>query len=408
MQKDSENPKGERTIYSVSALTSVIKDKLEQGFPDVLVQGEISNCRVAPSGHAYFTIKDAGAVLQAVLFKGSRRYCDAELNDGTRAVFRGSISLYARKGSYQLIVRSARQTGLGTLHLRFEQLKKQLYREGLFDQARKKPVPFCPEQVAVVTSPGAAALQDILRVSYKRFPGISIIIYPAQVQGESAADEIVTALKQADRDRLADVIILARGGGSLEDLWPFNEEQVARTIAACNLPVVSGVGHEIDYSITDFTADLRAATPSAAAELVFPDRGARLAEIHTATDRNRHLLLKRMEFLKNRLLSLSGTELHRRLQQRVEQAALQLDERRDRLIRSAQALILNNRATADTLTGRLSVLDPRAPLRKGYSIVRDKCGKILRRADKLKKEDTIAIEFGHGSADASVTAVRRQ
>lgn len=404
MEKDTEKGQPERTIYSVAGITALIRENLESGFPAVTVEGEISNCRIAPSGHAYFTIKDAEAVLSAVLFKGSRPYCDAELADGLKAVFHGGITVYAARGNYQLVVRSVRRSGQGDLHTRFEELKKKLHAEGLFRNEVKQPLPFHPRRVGIITSPGAAALQDILRVSRSRCPGIDIIIYPTQVQGVSAADEIVRAIHQAERDQLADVLLISRGGGSLEDLWPFNEERVARALATCTIPVVSGVGHEIDYTITDFVADLRAATPSAAAEAVFPDRAARLADIESSLEHARHLFLRLLREKENRVAALSGENLHRRLRRLVEQAAVALDERRERIRNAAALTVARARTRAATLLGRIGALDPLAPLRKGFSLVRDESGRVLRSAAGLAPGDGIRIRFGSGGAAATINS----
>ena len=258
----------QRQVYSVSELTQRLKGLLETQFPDVWVAGEISNLRPATSGHLYFTLKDSNAQLRAVCFRSQARYLKFKPRDGVSVIARGRLSVYEARGEYQLLVELLEPAGLGALQLAFEQLKAKLAAEGLFDTARKKPLPVLPRTVGIVTSPSGAVIRDILRVLRRRYRNMNALLYPVRVQGEGAAQEIVQAIEHLNRRGGVDVMILARGGGSLEDLWAFNEEDVARAIAASRIPIISGVGHESDFTIADFVADLRAPTPSAAAELV--------------------------------------------------------------------------------------------------------------------------------------------
>ena len=257
-----------RRIYTVSELSGEIRELFEQQFPDVWVTGEVSNFRAAGSGHLYFTLKDDTAQLRAVCFRSQSRYLKFKPQDGLAVIARGRLSIYEARGEYQLYVEFLEPAGLGALQLAFDQLKQKLAAEGLFDPDRKKLLPALPRVIGVVTSPTGAVIQDILRVLNRRFRNINVVIYPARVQGEGAAEEIAQGIEHFNRMVPVDVMIVARGGGSMEDLWAFNEEVVARAIAASEIPIISAVGHETDFTIADFVADLRAPTPSAAAELV--------------------------------------------------------------------------------------------------------------------------------------------
>src|SRR6476620_3750550 len=260
--------RAERRVHTVSELTGEIRRMFESGFGDVWVEGEISNCKVWNTGHAYFTLKDETAQIRCVMFRSAVRYLKFSLEDGLHVVARGRLGVYEPKGEYQLQCEHVQPHGLGALQLAFEQLKKKLHAEGLFEQSRKRPLPALPRKIGIVTSLDGAALRDIIKVLRRRHPNAHLVIRPARVQGESAAAEITRGLRAIARVAGVDVVILARGGGSIEDLWAFNEEVVARAIAACPVPVIAAVGHEVDVTIADFVADLRAPTPSAAAELV--------------------------------------------------------------------------------------------------------------------------------------------
>src|ERR1700759_2571466 len=262
----------ERRIWSVSELSARIRDVFSRNFTDILVQGEISNCREAQSGHVYCTLKDERAQIRCVCFKTQLRAMKFRPEDGLRVTVRGSISVYEARGDYQIYIESIEPVGLGALQLAFDQLKKRLEAEGLFSPDRKKPLPMLPRCIGLITSPTGAAVRDVVRILRRRFHNVHVTLFPVRVQGDSAAPEIVRALQFFNREQSVDVVILARGGGSLEDLWAFNEEAVARAIAQCVIPVISGVGHETDFTIADFVADVRASTPSAAAELVVNTR----------------------------------------------------------------------------------------------------------------------------------------
>src|SRR5258706_1987618 len=262
----------DRKTFTVSELTGKIRDLLAKNFTDISVQGEISNCREAQSGHIYFTLKDDRSQVRCVYFKQQQRGIKFRPEDGLQVTVRGSISVYEQRGEYQIYVEKIELMGQGALQLAFEQLKKRLEAEGLFDAARKKPLPLLPSRIGIITSPKGAAVRDVVRILTRRFPNVHLTVYPLRVQGEGSAEEIVKALKFFNQKKFVDVLILARGGGSMEDLWSFNEEIVARAIFASEIPVISGVGHETDFTIADFVADVRASTPSAAAELVVQTR----------------------------------------------------------------------------------------------------------------------------------------
>src|SRR5579863_2502753 len=267
-----DNLMPQRRVWKVSELTECLADLLERAFRDLWIEGEVSNCRPAQSGHIYFTLKDAHSQIRCVCFRDQARGLKFRPEDGLHVTVRGSLGVYEPRGEYQIYVSHIEPVGLGALQLAFEQLKKKLQEEGLFDQARKRPLPVLPRCIGVVTSPTGAAIRDILRVLKRRFANVHIQLYPVKVQGEGAAAEIVTALRYFNSVKFAQVLIVARGGGSLEDLWAFNEEVVVRAIAASEVPVITGIGHETDFTIADFVADLRAPTPSAAAEIVVRSR----------------------------------------------------------------------------------------------------------------------------------------
>ncbi|MBN2106659.1 MAG: exodeoxyribonuclease VII large subunit, partial [Deltaproteobacteria bacterium] len=260
----------DRFIFTVAELTRHIRDTLESAYPDVWVEGEISNLRIPSSGHCYFTLKDEAAQLRVVMFRMQARLLRFTAEDGLKVICRGRINVYEQRGEYQLVADMLEPRGVGSLQLAFEQLKNRLAGEGLFAEERKKPLPFLPARIAVITSPTGAAVRDIIRIIHRRFPSVAILVVPVRVQGDEAPEEIARAIETVNQRGLGDVIIVGRGGGSLEDLWAFNTETVARAIAASALPVISAVGHETDTTIADFAADLRAPTPSAAAELVVP------------------------------------------------------------------------------------------------------------------------------------------
>ena len=295
-----------RRVWSVSEVTAAIRDTLESRFAEVWVEGELSNCRLWNTGHLYFTLKDAGSQLKAVMFRSALRALRFKPEDGLHVVARGRITVYDPKGEYQVLCEHLEPQGVGALQLAFEQLKKRLQAEGLFAAERKRPLPALPRRIGIVTSLDGAAIRDIIKVISRRHPNASLVIRPTRVQGEGAASAIARALGAVARVPSVDVVILARGGGSIEDLWAFNEEAVARAVARCPIPVISGVGHESDFTIADFVADLRAPTPSAAAEIVVAGKDEFCARIDRLTGRLRASARSRVERSRGYLHRLAG------------------------------------------------------------------------------------------------------
>ena len=392
----------ERKIWSVTELTARIRDLLTRNFTDIWVQGEISNSHEAQSGHFYFTLKDAKAQVRCVCFKSQVRLFKFHPEDGLHVTLRGSISVYEPRGEYQIYVEHLEPVGLGALQLAFEQLKRKLEAEGLFDPARKKPLPLLPQRIGLVTSPRGAAVRDIVRILRRRFPNVRITLYPVRVQGEGAAAEIAGALAYFNRQKLADVLILARGGGSLEDLQAFNEESVARAIAASRIPVIPGVGHETDFTIADFVADMRASTPSAAAELVVQTRrefDRHISELlQTLAQRLRYLLLAR----KHRLQALATHRAFRRpieLLRKVRQLA---DELTSELGVRAERLLRVKRERLERLRVQLEERSPLRVLERGYAIAYDAAGNVVRSADQVAVGDELSLQFARGRLTTEV------
>src|SRR5262245_34018531 len=442
-----------RTVLTVSELSSRLRAVLEERFPAVWVEGEISNFKVYGSGHAYFTLKDAGAQIRAVLFRNRTRRIRFELRDGLHVMAFGSVELYAQRGEYQLVVELLEPRGLGALQLAFEQLKARLDAEGLFDARRKRTIPRFPRTIGLVTSPSGAALRDMLRVIDRRFGELSIVIAPARVQGEGAAEEIVQGLRDLNVLGGVDVIIVGRGGGSLEDLWAFNEETVARAIVASKVPVISAVGHEVDFTIADFVADLRAPTPSAAAELVVREKQAVAENLADLSQRLRVAMARRVERQRERLESLirrrpltdPGRPL-RDLARRVDEARRRLEhgmtaalrrtghrvELATRALRSAspvaraardrrQLAHLETRLSSEmartlakaqhrahSVAGRLDSLSPLGVLGRGYSLTRRPSGQIVRRSQEVAVGDEVRVLLHEGRLDCRVTATRER
>ena len=312
----------ERRIFRVSELSAAVQRRFEEEFSGIWVAGEISGCRVATSGHYYFSLKDERSQLKCALFKGSARYVKFKPIDGLAVIARGKLEVYEARGEYQLIIEALEPQGAGALQLAFEQMKKRLAMEGLFEAGRKRALPKLPKRIGIITSPGGAVIQDILHVLERRFPGLHLRLYPAQVQGEGAVEQVCAGLNYFSTGGWADVVILARGGGSLEDLWTFNEERVARAIAGSTVPVISAVGHETDFTIADFVADHRAPTPSAAAEVVICTRESLLEQIAAVGERAfrsmRYQLLHCEQRLRERGTERAESLMHRAIGKRAQ------------------------------------------------------------------------------------------
>lgn len=401
-----QNGMKEKHIYTVSELTKYIRAIVEESFPGVWVEGEISNFIFHSSGHMYFSLRDAGSTIKCAFFKYSNQKLKFKPKDGMKVICHGSVSVYEPRGDYQLIVEGLEPKGIGALQLQFEQLKEKLQKEGLFDEKYKIPIPFLPTRVGVVTSPTGAAIQDILNIVRRRFANIEIIINPVKVQGVDAKDEIAAAIKQFNELKNIDVMIVGRGGGSLEDLWPFNEEVVARAIFASKIPVISAVGHEVDYTISDFVADFRAPTPSAAAELVIPRKEDLVNLIKTALERLNNAILGGLDVLKEKLDSLKESYVLRQPLNYI----IQRQQRIDDLIKDI-SLRINH--TVDMsgekfgrLTSRLEALSPLSILNRGYSITkRLPEGTVLKDAGMLKNGDRVETKLGVGKFRSRVESI---
>ena len=389
-------------IYTVSELTCAVKDRLESDFPELWVEGELSNLRVSQAGHCYFTLKDARSQLKTVMFRNAVRALRFGLEEGLHLLACGRLSVYEARGEYQLVAEQLEPKGLGEMQLAFEQLKRRLEAEGLFRAERKRRLPFLPQRIGIVTSPGGAVLHDMLQILERRFPNLEILIAPAAVQGESACREIVSALEALNGEPL-DLVILARGGGSLEDLRAFNEEAVARAIVASRWPVISAVGHETDVTIADLAADLRAPTPSAAAELAVPVKAALLEEL---LGRER-----RLEKAARRWLETARLHLRYRIsrlrdpRKRVEEQLLRLDALRERMRRSAAALLERSRELIRRQLAQLKALNPLAVLERGFALATLPSGKILKRARDVSPGATVQVRLAEGGIESRV--VRR-
>jgi exodeoxyribonuclease VII large subunit len=345
-----------RRIYSVSELTTHIKRLIEDHFPMVWISGEISNLKVPSSGHAYFTLKDKQAQIAAVMFRGQLRQLKFDLDDGMSLVGLGRISVYEPRGSYQIILEYAEPMGVGALQVAFEQLKQKLLEEGLFSDEHKSPLPFLPAQPGVITSPTGAVVQDILKIAQRRFPNIAVDIYPVRVQGAEAVDQIVAAIKTANRLERNDVLILARGGGSLEDLAPFNSEHVARAIFDSQIPIVSAVGHETDFTIADFVADLRAPTPSAAAELVIPVKNELINRCTELIGRTQRALRNTLQRTRDRIAQCNRMLIHPG--KKIQDKKLHLDQLAQRLRRSLDIQAQQQRSRLEQTRARLMHRSP--------------------------------------------------
>jgi exodeoxyribonuclease VII large subunit len=392
---------------TVSQLTAQIKDALEGQFTSVWVAGEVSNFSRPQSGHSYFTLKDDQAQIRAVMWRGTAARLKFDLADGLEVICHGHVDVYAPRGSYQLVVDELQPKGVGALELALRKLRDKLAAEGLFDPARKRPLPTFPRRVAFVTSPTGAAVRDFLEVLRRRWRGVDVLIIPARVQGEGAAQEIVAGIRAANRlVPPPDVLVVGRGGGSLEDLWAFNEEPVVRAIAASSIPTVSAVGHEIDVTLSDLAADVRALTPSEAAERVVPAAEDVTARMRSYRDRLRAAVLRRIASAQSRLESLSAQRSFRRPLDIVHDRERRLDELALRGNAAICALVDQRHGRTAMLAGKLESLSPLAVLGRGYSITQDgTTGKVIRDSAELRVGQLIVTRFVEGQATSKVESI---
>ncbi len=391
---------GSSPVLSVSALLRSVRDTLERGFPLAWIGGEISNFRPASSGHWYFTLKDEAAQVDCVMFRSRTAALDWQPAEGMRVEARALVTLYEPRGRFQLNVEHMRRAGLGPLYERFLKLKAQLEKEGLFDAAAKREIPAFPKTIGVVTSRQAAALRDVLTTLQRRNPSIPVIVYPVQVQGDGAAAKIATMLATANARAECDVLLLVRGGGSIEDLWQFNEEVVARAIRASAIPVVVGVGHETDVTIADFAADRRAPTPTAAAEMVSPSREELLLRVAELAQRATREALRRIENAMQLVDALSRRLVHPRERLRTSQ---QLLEQLAARLSSAVAHRLDNfAAQLAALKAGLTGLNPSAVLERGYSLTRNAAGEVVVDAARVAEGDRLTTTLAKGWIESEV------
>ncbi len=445
---DIEDEQSENHVFSVSELNQLARELLEDSFSQVWIEGEISNWKPASSGHVYFTLKDADAQIRAAMFKGQARSLKFAPRDGIQVLVRAQVTLYAARGDYQIVVEEMREAGLGALQRKFEELKAKLSKEGLFSDEFKKPLPRWPKKIGVVTSPTGAVIQDILTVLRRRFPGLPVILFPVAVQGDVAPPQIVRAIELANQLKECDVLIVGRGGGSLEDLWAFNDERVARAIFASALPIVSAVGHQTDFTIADFVADVRAPTPSAAAELLSPNTAEILQMLrgfeNTLTQKIRQKIrhesvlfesaqkrlkhpARRLQEMAQRLDEMDArlkracltqqqrardkfANLARRLQLQAPQAkVVRLQEKltalEQRLERSIKVSLVGSEQRFKLLVGRLDSISPLATLARGYSMTQRINGDIVRDEKEVKPGDLVRTKLQAGSFISLVQAI---
>jgi exodeoxyribonuclease VII large subunit len=417
-RKDEQSLSNERMVLSISEIVDGVKNELQAKFRDIWIQGEISNLRRPSSGHLYFTLKDESSQLSAVCFRMRARYMKFQPEDGMDVVVRGSVSVYVPRGQLQFMVEQMEPLGRGALQVAFEQLKARLEAEGLFDPAHKRELPLLPSKVGIVTSSSGAAIQDILRVLRRRNDRVSILLYPTRVQGEGAAAEIAEAIERLSQRPDIDVIIAGRGGGSLEDLWPFNEEIVARAIYDARVPVISAVGHEIDFTISDFVADLRAPTPSAAAEIVSGKREELLSRVSALSRQCQQLISLQIASRKAQYQALIGRRAFIDAQSRVRMLIQRLDELRFRLTgvvpsvmeRRRVSLVQNDkdlrqltlfllktqRQGIENWTERLRAYSPQQVLDRGYAIVTSASGAIVRDPQEVSSGEKIQVRVAKG------------
>lgn len=415
----------ENNSVTVSQINKYINNKMkfDEKLTDIYVRGEISNYKNWYSGHSYFTLKDQNAEIHAVMWSSNKQYLKFEPKDGMKVIVHGRIEVYEKKGEYQLYARSIKEDGLGDLHVAYEQLKKKLKEEGLFDEDHKKKIPKYPKKIGVVTAATGAAIKDIITTITRRYPFCEILVFPTLVQGDLAKHNIVSQIKHAQEYDL-DTLIVGRGGGSIEDLWPFNEEIVAREIYQCEIPVISAVGHEIDYTISDFVADLRAATPTAAAERAVPDIDEIAYKIQQFNSRINYNINERISKNRARLDEISRKQIFKNPESIYDMKKMDLDniftrfnsvsknivsENRNKLFKLEHSVVLKNpdmitKNKKDELmrnVGKLEVLNPLLTLKRGYSITK-KNDKIISSAKDVKTDDEIEIKFDDGTINAKV------
>lgn len=389
---------------SVTQLNLYVKEKFQEDefLANVLVKGEISNFKHHYTGHMYFTLKDETSLIKCVMFKTYTSNLDFVPKDGMKVMVLGTVSVFERDGVYQIYAKAMQQEGVGDLHAKYEELKAKLEQEGLFDASHKKPIPFMPKVIGVLTSNTGAVIRDIINVSTRRNPNVYIRLYPVPVQGQGAAEKIAKAIEVMNKNKLADVLIIARGGGSLEDLWPFNEEIVARAIYNSELPVISAVGHETDFTIADFASDLRAPTPSAAAELAVPSIEDVKKKIETNKNRLQNGLKRKMELAKLRFEKCMKSSVYTNPLQKINENYMLIDKYTKLLENSMNLKIKEKKTYMVEWISRLDALSPLKTLTRGYVMATNEQGKIIKSVKEVNREDKVSLRFTDGEKKAQI------
>ncbi len=396
---------GNIKVYTVSEITELIKDLIERSYPSVWIEGEVSNLSVPMSGHAYFTLKDETSQIKVVMFRPEFQSLGFQLEHGMKVIVLGRLTVYRAKGEYQIIAEEVHPRGLGILQMRFEQLKKKLKEEGLFDPARKRPIPYLPKCIGIVTSPAGAAIRDILKILERRYRNLHIIIYSAKVQGDGSAEEIAEGIRYLNTINGIDVLIVGRGGGSLEDLWAFNEECVARAIFNSKIPVISAVGHEVDFTIADFVADMRAPTPSAAAELVVRNREDLLRTVSALEQRFIRASVHFIDGLRKSVELLAHKLIDPR--KRFSEIRERLDEIGYRITNAIRKIIDVQKEILSIRAQNLNALSPLAVLDRGYSITfKEKTLEVIKHASQVSVGDEVLIKLMKGELNCEVKKIK--
>ena len=400
----------EQRVFGVSEVNQYIKRLLdgEDVLQEIFIRGEISNYKVYPSGHHYFTLKDQEGALRCVMFRGQAVRLRFRPENGMKVIAFGRIAVFPRDGAYQLYCNGLSADGVGDLHVAFEQLKEKLYREGLFDPAHKKPLPPFPRRIAIITSSAGAAVHDMIRVIRRRYPLVKLLLLPVRVQGAEAPPEIVGAIRYANRWKVGDLIIVGRGGGSIEDLWAFNDERVARAIFDSEIPVISAVGHEPDVTIADFAADVRAATPSHAAEIAVPDREELRAALASAGARLARQQRGQLEQLRRRLRDLAAKRVLTDPAAVIQDKRMLLGYCQRNLLHAAASALAGPRKRLSTLSASLDAMSPLKVLGRGYAVVGDQQGRVIRSVREIAPEDRLTVTLGDGSACCRVEEIKEE
>ena len=398
----------EQKIFDVSEVNDYIKTIMDGDglLSGLTIRGEISNYKVYPSGHHYFSLKDGGGAIRCVMFRGSASTLRFRPENGMKVLASGRVSVFPRDGAYQLYCQRLTPEGVGDLYVAFEQLKKKLQAEGLFDPAHKKPLPPFPQRIAIVTSAAGAAIHDMLRILGKRYPLAKVILLPVRVQGVEAPAEIAGAIRYVNRFQLADLIITGRGGGSMEDLWAFNDERVARMIYLSQIPVISAVGHEPDVTISDFVADLRAATPSNAAELAVPEQGELRERIAALRLRLAQAEERRLKLIRQQVEKLQSARVLQNPKNYLEDRRLLLDFQQNKLTAAMRQLVLKKQQDFVARRTALEAMSPLKVLSRGYAMTRDSAGRVVTDAAALKPGEIITVTLRNGEVDAAVREIR--